>query len=126
MGSQGGVSLLEVSPDSIVLSNWHAKLGAFFSPLFLTITLEQMTIKHSLYMQKYTSTIQKGPMWLFSVLGFYVEQVFRVLRYTDSSIECIIWIVATCDQLMRANLEMAGRRGRAPPPRRTPLQEFAP
>ena len=30
-------------------------------------TFDQMTIKHSLYIcERYTSTIQKGPMWFFS------------------------------------------------------------
>ena len=33
-----------------------------------------MTIKHSLYMQKYTSSIQKGPMWVFQLLGFALEE----------------------------------------------------
>ena len=69
LGSQGGASSLEASPDSMDHWNWYTKLGPFFPPLLLTVTFNQMTIKHSLYMQKYTSTIQKLRMWFFSSFG---------------------------------------------------------
>ena len=46
LGSQGGASSLEASPDSI--DHW-TKLGPVFLPLLLTITFDQTTIKHSLY-----------------------------------------------------------------------------
>ena len=50
LGSQGGASLLEVSPDSMDHWNQYAKLGPFVSLLLSTITFQQTTIKHSLYM----------------------------------------------------------------------------
>ena len=83
LGSQGGASSSEESPDSMDCWNQYTKLGHFFLPLLLTITFDQMTIKHSLYTQKYTSTIQKGPLWFFQFLGFALEEklwkeVFRV------------------------------------------------
>ena len=74
MGSQGDASSSEVSPDSMDRWNWYTKLGPFFLPLLLTITFDQMTIKHSLYMQTYTSTIQKEPVVFFKVLGFTLEE----------------------------------------------------
>ena len=32
----------------------------------MVVTCEQMTIKHSIYMEKYPFYIQKGPVWFFS------------------------------------------------------------
>ena len=40
----------------------------------MVVTFEQMTIKHSMYMQKYPFYVQKGPVWFFSVLGFALEE----------------------------------------------------
>ena len=65
LGSQGGVSSLEASPDSMDHWNQYTKLGPFFSPLLLTVTFKQMAIKIHCIGKKYTSTIQKGPMWFF-------------------------------------------------------------
>ena len=42
-----------------------------------------MTIKHSLYTQKYTSTIQKGPMWFFLVLGIALDVEQNVASFKD-------------------------------------------
>ena len=50
LGSQGGASSSEASPDSIDRWNWYTKLGPFFLPLLSTITFDQTTINHSLYM----------------------------------------------------------------------------
>ena len=68
LGLQGGASSLEVSPNSMDHWNWHAKLGPFFSLLLLTVTFEQMTIKHSLYMSNIQVLFRKGlcgffPFW---------------------------------------------------------------
>ena len=39
----------------------------FFSRLFMVVTCEQMTIKHSIYMwKKYPFYIQKGPVCFYS------------------------------------------------------------
>ena len=50
LGSHGGTSSSEVSPDSMDCWNQYTKLGPFFPPLLSTVTFDQMTIKHSLYM----------------------------------------------------------------------------
>ena len=44
LGSQGGASLLEASPDSIDHWNWYTKLGPFFSTYsFNHITFNNQT-----------------------------------------------------------------------------------
>ena len=52
LGSQGGVSSLEASPDSMDHWNRYTKLGPFFATSSFDHNFDQMTIKHSLCMQK--------------------------------------------------------------------------
>ena len=49
LGSQGGASSLEAP---WITGTGTPNLDPFFLPLLLTITFDQTTIKHSLYMQK--------------------------------------------------------------------------
>ena len=69
LGSQGGASSLEASPDSMDHWNWYTKLQPFFPPLLSTITFNQMTIKHSLYMQKVHKYNTERAYVVFSSFG---------------------------------------------------------
>ena len=73
-GGGGGVYNGEASSDSIIHSNYYSKLRPFFLSSFYVVTFEQMTIKHSMYMQKVPLYVQKGPVWFFLVLGFTLEE----------------------------------------------------
>ena len=66
LGSQGGASTLEVSPDSMDHWNQHANLGpSFFTSSFDCNFPSNIHCIH----EKYTSTSQKGPMWFFPSFG---------------------------------------------------------
>ena len=46
----------------------------FFSPLFMVVTFKQMTIEHSMYMQKVPFLCTERAVWFFLVLGFALEE----------------------------------------------------
>ena len=74
LGSQGGASLSEASPDSMDRWNWYTKLGPLFQPLLLTVTFDQMTIKHSLFLRKVHKYLAERVYVVFSGLGICPER----------------------------------------------------
>ena len=69
LGSQGGASFSKASPDSIDRWNQYARLGPFFCLFFqLQLLTKQQSNIHCIH-EKYSSTIQKGPMWFFPSFG---------------------------------------------------------
>ena len=94
--SQEGASSSEASPDLMVCWNWHTKLVPFFHFFFsLQLSNKQQSNIHCIC-KKYTSTSQKGPMWVFSGLGICPRRkvtwskVSQVLRTRGSWFSCII------------------------------------
>ena len=90
LGSQGGASLLEASPDSIDHWNQYTKLGPFFCLIFRPyLSTKQQSNIHCIH-EQYTSTIQKGPMWFFPGFGIHPgreamwSKVLQVLRTRGS------------------------------------------
>ena len=60
-------------------------LTLFFSHLFMIVTCEQMTIKHSLYMSK-VPYVQKGPVWFsFEIRSLEKNDVLQVLQTRGST-----------------------------------------
>ena len=70
-----GVRRVETSPNFIVHLNGTPNYNPFIQPLLLIITLEEMTIKHSTYMQK-VPLYYTERAWFFLVLKFALAEKF--------------------------------------------------
>ena len=73
LGSQGGASLLEASPDCVDHWNWHSKLGHFFTSSFNCNFLTNDNQIFIVYM-KSTLVLFRKAYVDFSVLGFTLEE----------------------------------------------------
>ena len=98
LGSQGGASSSEASPDSMDCWNWYTKLGPFFASSFDCNFQPNDNQTFTVYAKKYTSTIQKGPMWFFSGFGIRSgtkvmwSKVLPVLQTRGSTI-CLVKVM---------------------------------
>ena len=78
LGSQGGASLLEVSPDSIDRWNRYAKLGPFFSASSFDRNFRPNNNQTFIVYVKSTLVLhRKGLCGLSLVLGFTLEEKLR-------------------------------------------------
>ena len=75
LGSQGGASLSEVSPDSMDHWNWDTKLGPFGSVLFFNCNFQTKNNQtFIIYMKSTLVLYRKGLCGFFPVLGFTLEE----------------------------------------------------
>ena len=73
LGSHGVASSLEASPDFIIHSNWHAKLGPFFTSSF-DCNFQTKNNQTFIVCAKHTLVLYRKGLCGFLVLGFALEQ----------------------------------------------------
>ena len=78
LGSQGGASSSDASPDSIDCWNWYAKLGPFFSASSFDRNFRPNNNQTFIVYVKSTLVVyRKGLCGFFPVLGFVLEEKLR-------------------------------------------------
>ena len=74
LGSQGGASSSEASPDSMDCWNWYTKLGPFFASSFDCNFQPNDNQTFTVYAKSTLVLYRKGLCGFFLVLGFALEQ----------------------------------------------------